>query len=64
MSPVKRMKAGPLTATDPDSTSTPATYVCLEPVVELVRRLGGLGVSLIAGAVIVFVLGVGASAIL
>jgi hypothetical protein len=27
-------------------------------VVELVRRVGGLGVSLIVGAVIVFVLGV------
>jgi urease beta subunit len=40
-----------------------ATSVCVEPlrrcfVVEIVRRLGGFGVSLIAGAVIVVVLGV------
>jgi hypothetical protein len=61
VSSVKRMKAGPLTAPDPDSTSTPATSVCLEPITKMLsslNSLGGLGVSLIASAVIVFVLGV------
>jgi hypothetical protein len=51
VSPVKRMKAGPLTTPDPDSTSTPATSACLEPITKMLsslNSLGGLGVCLIA----------------
>jgi hypothetical protein len=44
-----------------DHPSTPATSVCLEPITKMLsslNSLGGLVVSLIAGAVIVVILGV------